>query len=874
MPVITDLQASFGGGELSPFLYSRVDLGKFHVGARTMLNFFVHPHGGVSNRAGTRFIGAVDDSTQRHRLIPFKFRNAPAGQTYALVFGNKTMQVVMMNQSTGVPGFVLNNDNVTIFTLATPYTTADLPLLKYVQSADKMTLTHPNYAVRQLTRSAHNAWQLTPITFAPSTPPPTGLAAGSSGSSVNLVVTAINDNTGEESLPSDSTGSSGATDTWTWNPVIGCSNYNVYKKSGSLYGFVAQVQSTTWTDNNIAGDIGNTPPGSRTPFGTGIFTGLVVEAGGSGYASPTGILIDGITHVTTVTLGTVGGVIVSATPATTGQSISAGAFVQITDGAGTGAALQPNFSAIDPDSGLYTLLSVTVGVGGSGYSDHPVIGFTDGGTGGGGPIFTASVSGGVITAVALGGSTYQTGVPSFFNFVIVDSAGVGAVILPNITADGGNLNPCCSSYYQQRQAFGNTLQTPQTLWMTVVGAFGNMNVSTPTKDSDAITRALTGRQVDEIRHLVPIGTNMLVMTSGAEWRCWPGPTSNALTPAACYTLVQSNYGSSHVPPLVVGNDVLFVQERGSRVRTLKFDLIQDQYQSQDMSVFAQHLLYDVGGQHSILEWAFAEEPFRIVWAVRDDGVLLGFTFMREQEVYAWHRHITAGAVESVCSIPETENGVLIDALYLIVNRTVSGQTVRYIERMASRVFADISQAWFLDCALQYYNGGATTSTVTGLTHLIGQTVYALADGSVVGPLTVDDAGSVTLDGSYARVTVGLTYSAQLETLDLELRSGLPTMQGMMKKIPQVRLKVKDTRGLKVGIAQEVRSTGAETAPALVEVKQRDLNVTLGTAMAPYNGIEKVVIPEEWATGGRIFCQQDYPLPCSILDLIPDMVVGS
>src|SRR5260370_19921785 len=104
MTTIPVIQPSFAAGELSPFLYGRVDLAKFHVGCRTLLNFLVHPHGGASNRPGTRFVGEVDNSAYRHLLIPFRFRSSPSGQNYGLVFGHMTMQVVMLNN--GEPSFV------------------------------------------------------------------------------------------------------------------------------------------------------------------------------------------------------------------------------------------------------------------------------------------------------------------------------------------------------------------------------------------------------------------------------------------------------------------------------------------------------------------------------------------------------------------------------------------------------------------------------------------------------------------------------------------------------------------------------------------------------------------------------------------------
>ncbi len=854
---------SFAAGELSPFLYGRVDLAKFHVGARTMLNFFVHPHGGASNRPGTRFIGEVDDSTVRHRLIDFRFRASPGGQNYVLVFGDFTMQVVMFNGTTW--GFVETSPGSGVpYTLATPYAAADLPTLKYVQSADTMTLTHPKYAPRQLTRSDHNAWRFTSITFAPLTPAPTNLVVtGGTGSTV--VVTAINDANGEESLPSASAGNG---QSFSWAAVLGCTNYNVYKQKGSIFGFVAQVQTNSWTDANLDPDVGNTPPQQRNPFGNGKVTAVAVQSGGSGYSSPTVRAVDLSGSGATFSVTLSGSAIASVTVLTQGQNYSPNTTLQISDGAGTGAVIQLNWQ--DDGSGFYlNVASATVLAGGANYhaGAYATITVLDGT--GSGAALTLTVVGGAITAaaVASSGSGYS------WNFnppavAVFDAAGSGAVLVPTVTPDPMTY-PQCSTYYQQRQAFAGTTALPQSLWFSATGAFNNMSVSSPTKDDDAITRSLTSRQVNEIRHLVP-GVSMLVMTSGAEWRCYPGPTASALTPGSCVTLPQSTYGCSHVPPIQAGQSVLFVQERGSRVRELRFDVLQDQYQATDMSVLSQHLLYDTGAQYQIQEWAFAEEPFRVIWAVRSDGTLLGFTYMREHEVYAWHRHTTDGIVESVATIPEPDGaGGYVDATYLIVNRTINGVTKRYVERMVDRVFATIADAWFVDCGLQY--SGAPVTTISGLDHLEGKTVAILGDGSVV-PSQVVTGGTITLDGSYSTVTVGLPYAADLVTLDLELPTQNGTVQAQPKKIAQVTLRVKDARGISVGIEQEVPMGAFSGPPALIEVKQRNMEL-LGTPVQPFNGDWQVNIPAEWNRGGRLFVRQGYPLPVTLLALIPEVTVG-
>jgi hypothetical protein len=183
---------------------------------------------------------------------------------------------------------------------------------------------------------------------------------------------------------------------------------------------------------------------------------------------------------------------------------------------------------------------------------------------------------------------------------------------------------------------------------------------------------------------------------------------------------------------------------------------------------------------------------------------------------------------------------------------------RYVERMADRVFDTAADFWFVDCGLQY--NGTPVTQVSGLGHLEGKTVAILGDGSVV-PSQVVSGGTVQLDGAYSKVTVGLPYTAQLETLNLEPAGG-GTIQGQMKKIAQLTVRVKDARGLQLGLNQG----------ALNEVKQRS-SERLGTAMQPYDGDWQVSIPSEWNRDGRLFVQQAYPLPCTILDLIPEVNVG-
>ena len=57
----------------------------------TCLNWFIHPFGGASTRAGTEFVGEAVDPAVRSRLIPFQFNTA---ETYVLEFAHQKMRVI------------------------------------------------------------------------------------------------------------------------------------------------------------------------------------------------------------------------------------------------------------------------------------------------------------------------------------------------------------------------------------------------------------------------------------------------------------------------------------------------------------------------------------------------------------------------------------------------------------------------------------------------------------------------------------------------------------------------------------------------------------------------------------------------------------
>lgn len=758
------IQPSFAAGELDPKLWQRIDLAKVHIGTRTMLNWYVHNSGGASNRPGTAWVGEVISSASLGKLIPFQYSTV---QGYMLEFGDLKMRVIkdggyvlestktITNITAASPPVVTsaahgfsNGDQVYIasvagmtevngryftvanvaantfelsginasgyttyssggtaarvYTVVSPFALADLATLKYEQSADTMTLTHPGYAPRSLTRSGHASWSFSTITFAPTTAAPTNFTSSSGAGGVTYAITAINDETGEESLALYGTAAN-RTSTLTWTNVSGCSLYYVYNAQNGIYGFIGRCGTgvTGFTDATITADFSLTPPTARNPFsGTGLYPGT-------------------------------------------------------------------------------------------------------------------------------------------------------------------------SGYYDGRQFFGGSTNNPQTIYGSASAAFNNMSVSQPTKDNDAITRTLASREVNAIKHIIGL-TQMLVFTSGAEWKVSAG-SADVITPAQFAARPQSYNGCSDIRPIISNSTALFIPPSRRKVRSLDYDLAADVWTGTDLSLLSAHLFEPSGSNNNqIVTWAYAKDPEAIAWTVRDDGTLVGFTYNAEQQVFAWHRHTTTnGTFEDVACIKEGDE----TAVYFIVKRTIGGATKRYVERLHTRVFATIADAWFLDCALQY--SGSAATTIYGLWHLVGQTVYALADGVPVGPFEVSTLGTISLATAASKVTVGkLIPDPELETLGSEGQDQAGTTVGRKKKVNHITVGLKNSAdmGLKCG------PSGGQGDPVLYQIKHKDLKNPLAAAAssnpALITDLMHMVNAPSWDWYGRTLIKATQPLPYTVTSVMYDVTAGS
>lgn len=765
------IQRSLSAGELSPELYARVDTAKYMSGLRTMRNAWTKKSGGSQNRPGTTFNAESLNSANKCRLIPFVFSQE---QAYLLEFSNGYFRayqsgqvllnypgatslqitgitnanpcIVTVNNSALIPetgeGFPfpeiyiqgavgmtelngrcflatnisgnsfeitdINNNPIDSTSYGTynsggqvnptssgllPYGTSNLSNIKFSQSGDVLTLTCTGYPVYQITRGSTGSGTTLAIGF-------TVAIANLGGEVANCVVGA--------QLSSVNAGD----DTWRYC-VTGV------LENGEETTPLIVKQSANWTITGItkANPCVITITSSGTPvlyngdqiYLAGIVGMTQLNGGYFNIASISGTTITIDVDATGYTAYSSGGEVMRASMASPEAT--------------TPTAANPN--VID---GLYQ-------------PSNPF----------------AAFAGGRITAwniyVQANGIYAYLGTTSLYFFEDTGLEWDASIEPPvcNVFIDHNSLQigsppdiesvPSSCSYVQQRLCFANFSDNTQRVVGSQIGRYNCYNQGTPILDSDVVDFTIAGNKVGNVKFILEL-LDMIILTDASEFAALGD--GSEVTPSDIGVKRMSNNGCSDLFPIVINNTAIYVQERGNVVRDFAWDWRVNGYTGVDLTPYAYHLFEG----HTIVDWAYQQTPNSIVWAVRDDGQLLALTYVKEQEILAWHHHdFQGGTVENVCSIPEVNNGISEDAVYVVVNRTIQGVTKRYIERFNTRLVDadddnDIIDAIFMDASLTYdgrnTNSGLKVTLTSSGTWTYNDTLTLTASSSLFTVSMVGD----------------------------------------------------------------------------------------------------------------------------------------
>jgi hypothetical protein len=421
------------------------------------------------------------------------------------------------------------------------------------------------------------------------------------------------------------------------------------------------------------------------------------------------------------------------------------------------------------------------------------------------------------------------------------------------TVDG---MPTCCAFFRGRLWWARGT----TVWGSVAGDFYNYaeREAGEVLPDSAITLTIAQDTADQILWMRPSDDGLLIGTNAGVLVLREVTSNEPLGPANVDVFPQNAVGVSAVAPVKAQSALLYIDAAGTALQEAAFNLEENKIRSRDLSVLADHACAS-----GIVQMDFQVSPRKTLFLARRDGMLVTFTYNKEQDVYGWHRHRIGGtdaAVESVAVIPSPDGGM--DDVWLIVRRTISGIMRRYVEYL-DRGFRDgdaIASAWYVDSGLAYE--GAAVTGVNGLLHLVGETVAVQAMGAAHPPRVVNFGGGVAFDYPVTRAVIGLPAPCKLATMRRNEGAADGTAQGKMKRIHQVAIRLKNTVGGKLGPDEN----------HLDSLEFRDSSVPMGQAVPPFTG-DKIMtdFPSTYESEGRVWYVNDQPLPATVVAIMPKLL---
>ncbi len=253
---------------------------------------------------------------------------------------------------------------------------------------------------------------------------------------------------------------------------------------------------------------------------------------------------------------------------------------------------------------------------------------------------------------------------------------------PNVNNSSDNY-PSAVTFFEQRLVFAGSNNNPQTLWFSISGSLENF--TTGTNDTDAMVYTIASNKVNAIRYL-SAQRSLIVGTVGGEFVVSASGTTSPITPTNVQIQKQSSHGSANVDAVQIANVTMFLQRAKRKLRELSYNLNIDQYQAQDMTLLAEHI-----SEGGITEMAYQQEPDSILWCVRSDGYLLGFTYARAEEVVGWHRH-KLGGVFGEATITVSDYGNIATGTTITITKS-DGSSVTFTSEAAGGSAPSETNGW-------------------------------------------------------------------------------------------------------------------------------------------------------------------------------------
>lgn len=681
------IQYAYVSGEVSPKLYGRSDLEKYDLGLSEARNWLIDYRGGMSTRPGTEFREWLQHPGANIKWFPFEF-SPNVANTNIVVFGFGYIRFLqeglyVLEAAKTVSGITVATTAI-VTSVAHGFTTGDL--VKLTNVVGPATLANRTFEIVVLSSDTFSLKDQ----FGLAVPSTVAFLSGQ----VARVYTIVSPYTHTE-LPNLQAEQS--------RDLLRLTHFNYTPFDLRRTGSASWVLSQTEFNAQVPAPAGLSGTGSGAGTAGAAFAVTAVDYNGNESLPSEVLLLGGIVNYTV----TAGSAIITwaAVPNTAYYNVYRSTVYDDSTRLSRSAQLGilgrakgpyfvdtniiPNFTISPPEYNnpfaAASIQWVNVTATGAGYDQSSGVSIVDGAGTGASAYPVVNPSGALIAVVVKNGGQGYTG-PT----IVTSGPGSGATFTVQVSSASGN-NPSIGTVFQQRQIYAGSTNSPLSIWGSRPRRFNNFDNSAIIVDNDSYSFEVDARQVSTITHLRAMRGGLLVMNEVGIWQL-TGGSQVAVTPTNALAEPQSYTGVSSLPPIQIETDLLYCEAKGFTARLLSYNDLAKLYAGTDISILSAHLF---GKGKELKSWSFAQDPFKIVHAIREDGVRLLGTIVKDQNVFSWTPSYTKGYYRQVLVIREDKR----DRVYFDVERRIRGVNVRYIELEADREFQKIEDAWSLDSAL-------------------------------------------------------------------------------------------------------------------------------------------------------------------------------
>ena len=345
---------------------------------------------------------------------------------------------------------------------------------------------------------------------------------------------------------------------------------------------------------------------------------------------------------------------------------------------------------------------------------------------------------------------------------------------------------------------------------------------------------------------------LVIGTNGLEVSVKSSSFDEPLTPTNLSLKSASSIGSAPVDAVKIDGKGVFVGRTGKALYELIYSSDANDYVAFELTRLCASF-YGSG----VIQLAVSRRPDTRVWAVLNDGTMMCMVYEPLQQVVAFVPIVTDGVVESAV----VSAGPDQDQLYVIVKRTIDGDDVRYIEKMATDDEVKPGDVAFVMDSFVTGTNGPASATISGLDHLIGEQVKVWADGAPVtevvsgftGPklYTVNGSGQITLSSAVTNYSVGLPYEGTFKSSRLAYGAAGGTAMLQKKRVNQIGLVMSSY--VRSGIRHGKDFDNMMPLNEQIE-RQTPANVNNGVVQEE----DSITFDGEWNTDSRICLTTHWP----------------